>query len=45
MPDFKLCRQRILSEEYRDFIVSSRGGRLISGSGGKALPPEDTGGV
>ena len=28
MPDFKLCRQRILSEEYRDFIVSSRGGRI-----------------
>lgn len=26
--DHKLCRQRILSEEYRDFIVSSRGGRI-----------------
>lgn len=28
MPDFKLCHQRIVSEEYRDFIVSSGGGRI-----------------
>ena len=28
MADRQICRQRILSEEYRDFIIQSEGSRI-----------------
>lgn len=43
MADMQLCRQRIMSGEYRDFIVSAQGGRVDFQVPEEQLCRQDTG--